>query len=368
MTFPHMGNLWITVKAMLDSLEVEVVCPPPTTGHTLSLGVRYAPEGACLPLKLNVGNFLEAAALGADTVIMAGGSGPCRFGYYAQVEQAILDDLGVSLRFLVLEPPEKNARGLVDRIRAVTGARSWWRVLGAVRRGFTVARRLDILERRAQALRPREIRPGATDRALAAGEQVMAVARPGEDDRAFEQALGLLEAVETEEERPVLRVGVVGEIFTLLEPFVNLDLARRLGRLGVEASRSIYLSEWINEHLFLGFCPGLPSGRTARRAARPYLAHAVGGHGQETVGSSILYGRKKLDGVIQVLPLTCLPEIVAQHVLTSVSRDFDLPVLTLVLDEQTGEAGLDTRLEAFVDLLRERGRGSVPGAAEVKAG
>ncbi len=351
LTFPHMGNLWISVKTMLDSLGAPVVCAPLTTRRTLSLGVRYAPEGACLPLKLNVGNFLEAAELGADTVIMAGGCGPCRFGYYAQVEQAVLDDLGVSLRFLVLEPPEGSARELVGRIRAITDARSWWQVLGAVRRGFVVARCLDVLERRAQSLRPREVRPGAADQALAAAEKIMAGAWSSGAAPAFRRARALLEAVAIEPERPVLRVGVVGEIFTLLEPFVNLDLMQRLGRLGVEVSRSIYLGEWINEHLFLGLYPGIHSARGVRKASLPYLGHFVGGHGQETVGSAVLFGEKKLDGVIQLLPFTCMPEIVAQHVLPSVSRDLGIPVLTLVLDEQTGDAGITTRLEAFVDML-----------------
>lgn len=351
-SFPHMGNLWISVKAMLDSLGAEVVCAPPTSQRTLSLGVRYAPEGACLPLKLNVGNFIEAAEAGADTVIMAGGCGPCRFGYYAQVEQAILDDLGYHLRFLVLEPPEKHARELVARIRSITGTKSWWQVLGSVRHGFGLARCLDALEIRAQWLRPREIQPGSTDRALAGAEKEIATARPGEVSQAFRRAQAHLETVEREVDRPVVRVGVVGEIFTLLEPFVNLDLMQRLGRLGVEATRSVYLSEWINEHLFMGFYPGIRSARSARQASRPYLGHFVGGHGQETVGASVLYGEQKVDGVIQLLPFTCMPEIVAQHVLSAVSRDKGIPVMTLVLDEQTGEAGLTTRLEAFVDMLR----------------
>ena len=35
--------------------------------------------------------------------------------------------------------------------------------------------------------------------------------------------------------------------------------------------------------------------------------------------------------------------------------DLDIiPILSLVLDEHTGEAGLQTRLEAFVDLLDQK--------------
>ena len=59
-----------------------------------------------------------------------------------------------------------------------------------------------------------------------------------------------------------------------------------------------------------------------------------------------------IDGAIQVIPFTCMPEIVAETISKKVSEDLDFPVLTQIYDEQTGEEGLITRLEAFVDLLK----------------
>ncbi|MBC7335927.1 MAG: CoA protein activase, partial [Clostridia bacterium] len=96
-TFPHMGNLYITARALLTGLGLEVIVPPPCTKRTLSLGTQHSPEFACLPLKINIGNYLEAAELGAEVVVMAGGVGPCRFGYYAQIQREILKDLGYNL-------------------------------------------------------------------------------------------------------------------------------------------------------------------------------------------------------------------------------------------------------------------------------
>lgn len=88
--------------------------------------------------------------------------------------------------------------------------------------------------------------------------------------------------------------------------------------------------------------------------AKPYLKTLVGGHGRETVGSAIYYRNMGFDGVIQLLPLNCMPEIVAKSILNTVSKDLDFPIMTLILDEMTGEAGYLTRLEAFVDLLKRR--------------
>ncbi|MGQ9823950.1 MAG: CoA protein activase [Desulfotomaculales bacterium] len=353
-TFPHMGYVWVGAKAMLEHLGVDLIVPPPTGKRTLALGARYGPEFACLPLKLNLGNFLEAGALGADTILMAGGCGPCRFGYYAQVEHMILRELGYKYELVVLEPPERHAGQLLARIRMITGNNSWRQVYEGIRLGYGKIRAVDELEKKAHWLRPRESVPGSTDRAFAAALEKVASARSLADlEKARAAAKVILDAVPVES-RDVLRVGIVGEIFTLLEPFANLDLERRLGALGVEVDRSIYLSEWINDHMLFGLAKGLRSRREACRAAYPYLKHFVGGHGQETVGRTVLYARAGYDGVIQILPFTCMPEIVARSILPVVSADFGIPVLSLTFDEQTGEAGLLTRLEAFVDLLKKR--------------
>ena len=52
-----------------------------------------------------------------------------------------------------------------------------------------------------------------------------------------------------------------------------------------------------------------------------------------------------------------MPEAVAESILPVISREYDIPVLRLVLDEHTGEEGYMTRLEAFVDLLEQRRKG-----------
>ena len=89
-------------------------------------------------------------------------------------------------------------------------------------------------------------------------------------------------------------------------------------------------------------------------AAKPYLGAMIGGHAQETIGNTVIYANKNYDGVIQIYPLTCMPEIVAESILPSIERDLGFPILTLIIDELTGEAGYMTRVEAFIDLLEKR--------------
>ncbi|MDI7252812.1 MAG: CoA protein activase, partial [Actinomycetota bacterium] len=96
--------------------------------------------------------------------------------------------------------------------------------------------------------------------------------------------------------------------------------------------------------------------REIEEAALPYLTHFVGGEGLRSVGATALYHRHGYDGVVHVMPFTCMPETIAKSLLPRVSRDLGIPVLSLVIDEMTGKAGVATRLEAFVDLARFRRR------------
>ncbi|MBO8168274.1 MAG: CoA protein activase [Thermoanaerobacteraceae bacterium] len=353
-TMPHMGHLYIPLKTMLEYVGLEVIVPPLCSKRTLSLGTQNSPEFACLPLKINLGNFLEARELGADTIVMAGGLGPCRFGYYAQIQREILRDLGVDMKMVILEPPDTSMRHLFEDIRLLANGHSWFTILQAIRVAWYKARAIDLVEMKLQEIRPREQQPGGADkiferflRDVEKVNQKSHIYQMAEDVIAEMEGLPQIECYE-----PV-RIAIVGEIYTVLEPFVNLNMEKHLGRMGVAVRRSIYLSEWINDHIFKGILP-LKSNKVVRKLARPYLNHFVGGHGWETVGSTVEHAQLGFDGVIQVAPLTCMPEIVAQTILPRVSNDKDIPVMTIYVDEQTGEAGLITRLEAFVDLIKRK--------------
>ncbi|MFA7216350.1 MAG: CoA protein activase, partial [Bacillota bacterium] len=165
-TFPHMGNAYIAMKSVLEDLGVEVLVPPPCTKRTLELGTKYSPELACLPLKLNIGNYIEAIERGAEVIVMAGGCGPCRFGYYAEVQREILQDLGYSFKMVVLERPQGNVRDFVKKIAIITGGKTVFRVLASIKRATRVAVLMDELERLCWQIRPREKSGGTVSRLM----------------------------------------------------------------------------------------------------------------------------------------------------------------------------------------------------------
>jgi predicted nucleotide-binding protein (sugar kinase/HSP70/actin superfamily) len=62
-----------------------------------------------------------------------------------------------------------------------------------------------------------------------------------------------------------------------------------------------------------------------------------------------------IDGVIHLTAFACGPDATVDKLLEIEARKNNAkPFLSLCLDEQTGEAGCLTRLEAFVDMLRRQ--------------
>lgn len=363
-TFPRMGTAVPVFRTILEDLGVEVLVPPDVGPITVTLGVRHSPECACYPLKINMGNYLEAAKRGANTVLMVGGIGPCRLGYYAEVQREVLRDLGADMRMVVLEPPARGWRQLARTIGDITGGRPWTAVWRAVRLGWLKLNYLDNLEALAHHLRPREAERGSVSKSLVQAQRWLDEARSfAAISEAGHAGLELLASAPCREDADPVRVGVIGEIFMVLESAVNMNCQETLGHLGAEVEQGVWLSGWVRENVFPG--PWRPRGPGSHavltRLAAPYVDHSVGGEGQINVGHAIELARRGFDGVVHLAPFTCMPEIVARTALDAVSRDYGIPVLTFFLDEHAGEAGMQTRLEAFVDLLRRRSSGMGEG-------
>ncbi|MBI2918477.1 MAG: CoA protein activase [Chloroflexi bacterium] len=349
--FPHMGDVWLPMVAILRGVGVEPVVPPPYSKKTLSLGVRYSPEGVCIPFKLTLGSMIEALDLGADVIIMAAGPGLCRFGYYAKIQERVLQEQGYKFDMVTTELFEGKFIGVSRFIKRLSGGASMATVYSAVRLGLKKIGALDDIERAVHKVRPLEAVQGTATK-------IFDEARHALDEASNARSVDLvkadffrrLDAVERNPSADPLKVGVIGEFYVVLEPFSNMDVEIELGKLGVEVHRTTFVSEWTKFSLFLSML-GMTEKGKLHKAAMPYLKRDVGGDGWETVGE-VAYHAGHYDGLVHLAPFTCMPEIVAKNIIPSMKEQ--IPLLTIICDEQMGRAGMLTRLEAFVDLLRRR--------------
>ncbi|HOB91437.1 MAG: acyl-CoA dehydratase activase-related protein [Bacillota bacterium] len=351
-TFPYMGYYSPVFSNLFRKLGHDVVPPPKPSKRTLDLGTKYAPEFACLPLKILLGTYIETLEMGADAIVSSGGVGPCRAGYYTRLQEKILRSLGYDFTMYTVEPPKGHMMQLLKTLRAFVRV-PVTKLFDAIVTTCLKLWYIDEIERLCHKIRPLEVKKGTSTRLM---EQAVAEIDKAESygdvrdvGRAFIKKFNEVEV----EDRDPLKVGIIGEIYVVLEPSANFEVIENLNKMGVYAHRSIFLTDWVKENAFLDALRIQPE-KEIRSQAKPYLNHAVGGHGENTIGETVRYAKSGYDGVIQLVPFTCIPEIVARSILPRVSRDLGIPVMSLILDEQTGLAGVLTRLEAFVDLLARR--------------
>ncbi|NLL90014.1 MAG: CoA protein activase [Dehalococcoidales bacterium] len=347
-TFPHIGNVYIAVKAMLDPLGVDYVVPPKCNKRTLSLATKYSPEGVCIPFKLNLGNMIEAVELGADHILNVTGHGTCRMGYYFKVQEQILRDMGYDVKMMLTGLSENKLRGFLNLLRTVSNNAPWRKILSSFAFGISKMTALDDMEILANNMRAFEKNKGTITPIYRKSIQAIDDAA---DYRSLKRAVKeygeKMSSVDVLEGHKPLKILVVGEIYVVLDPYANMDVEMELGKLGVVTNRSLYLSRWIKKGLF--FNPlGIDQWRDVHKAAMPYLKRDIGGDGWETVGEKVI-STGRYDGMVHLAPFTCMPEGSAQCIMPSTKED--LPVLAIYCDEQTSKAGMITRLEAFTDMI-----------------
>ena len=314
-TFPHMGSSPIAFKMLIEKLGHQPVMPLRPSEKTLSLGSYYAPEFACIPFKILLGTYLESIDRGAEMIITSGGMGPCRAGYYGVLHEKILKDLGHDVGLVVLEPPQKKAVDFLRKLGKITRGNSLPVIWDALSTTWQKLKVLDHIDELSYEIRPRELIKNETTRALEKCYEIIDSAWTREEiQESYQECLRLLKSIKTDETKKPLKVGIIGEIYVVLEPAANFDILRMLGNMGVLARRSIYLADWIKNNTF---CKG---EEHIKKAAKPYLAELVGGHGTLSVGSTVLYSKEGYDGVIQLAPFACIPEIVSKSILARIAR------------------------------------------------
>lgn len=350
-THPHMGAYEIAFRALIEGIGGTPVSPPRMTRHTLELGSRQSPEFVCVPFKYNLGNFIEALDAGANVIVQAGGG--CRFGYYGEVQEQILRDLGYGFDFIMLTGDWKLS-GYIDGFKRIVPGVSHARIARSFALAWVKAKAIESAEDFWRKNLGFERERGAMDailerfyRELEAASSLREVARVRSETETAVTAVPL----DKPEDR--LRVGVVGELYVLMEPFSNHHIERRLAEHGVEVHRFVTLTGLIEHGM-----RGRPHVDKMLRLAGPWVTHHLGADGTESVARTWELMQDGFDGMVHVKPFGCMPEVSAMSALQRIGREHTFPILSISYDAQTAETGIVTRIEAFCDMLAMRRRGA----------
>lgn len=353
--FPHMGNVYIAWSAALKKLGVEPFVPPYSSKKTLELGSKYSPDSICLPYKLILGNFMQALEKDVDYVAMISSPGICRLGEYGQSIRHVLKDLGYDSKYIELQLYD-GFKGMYKFLNELSDTRNPITIIKAINIAVRKVFVLDRIENLFSYYRARETVQGTAEKNYHKALNIIIDAdNVRQLKKAEKAAVEEIKKTEIDINREIVNVDITGEIFLVQDPFSNQNIEKELGRMGVQTRRSLTVSSFLKDAIIpKWFKKGETHLERAFRMARPYLMRDIGGDALESVSDVAYANERGIDGIIHVSPFTCMPEIMSQNIFPTMREDCEIPILTLILDEQTGRAGYITRLEAFVDLMKRK--------------
>lgn len=356
-SFPHMGTVSYAWSAALRIIECEPYIEPYTSKKTLSLGTKHSPEAICIPYKLILGNFIEAIEGGADYVAMITSPGCCRLGEYGKCIANALKDLGYEAKYVEMQLYD-GIKGMYDFLIKISGTKNLLLFTRAIMIAMIKTFMLDSLESKLSYYRAREIHFGDAEKHY---KNALKIIDENDTVAGLSRARKLVDEemkkTEIDPKKDVLYVDITGEIYIVNDEFSNQNIERELGRMGVQVRRSLTLTSFLKDAIIPKiFRKGETHLQRAFRLAKPYLKRDIGGDSLECVSDVVYAQERGADGIIHLSPFTCMPEIMSQNIFPAMREDHDIPILALIMDEQTGRAGYITRIEAFVDLMRRRKR------------
>lgn len=344
-SFPHLGDYYIPIKFLLTKLtKYTVTESPPITKKTIELGSKYSPDFACVPFKYNIGNFIETLDNGANVLIQAGGG--CRYGYYAEVQEKILKDLGYDFELLTLVDNDKiTPKSLYKTFKKMDNKIPIYKMLYYPLLTILMIRYMDEIDNYIRLNIGFEVEKNSFTNLKT------------EMLNSFKKCRGYLSLtlrylkykrkfrkLKINKPKDCLKVGVIGELYTSMEPFASYFLEKELASMNIEVKRFTNIS-------YLLYQKRLERKKNLRYI-KEYCKYTIGADGMDNVYRTKYLINKGYDGFIHIKPFGCTPEIGAIPIIRKVCEDYKKPIIYFSFDSQTSETGIKTRLEAFYDMLK----------------
>jgi len=138
---------------------------------------------------------------------------------------------------------------------------------------------------------------------------------------------------------PLLQVAVIGHPYTIYDEYISMDLLGKLKKydIGVKTIEMVS-NDAIN--------------KSVAELAKPMFWY----YGRTAYGAVMHLARAgKVDGIICLTSFGCgVDSFINDLIERKIKKESDIPFITMTIDEHSGEAGFNTRLEAFTDMLHWR--------------
>ena len=346
-SFPHLGNYYIVFDYFIrKATKCKVIVPPATTKRTIEIGSKYAPSFVCVPFKYNLGNYIEALEKGANTLVQGGGG--CRYGYYGELEEKILRDLGYDFEFynmisdnhISLKKGYKFCKKMNKRANPIS---TFYYLINSL----VMIICMDKIEKYIRLNMGFEVVKGEFERVEKEYLDSFKNNRIIKNIIMYFRYRKKFRNIKINKPNKPLRVRIVGELFSLIDSNTSFNIERKLIKMGVEVYRDTDLTYLLITKRFI-------LNRMIRKGKK-YLKYHLGADGTASIVRSI--NSTYMDGILHLKSFGCTPEISAMSILPKIANEYKIPILYFSFDSEDNEVGVDTRLEAFYDMIKRRNNG-----------
>ena len=137
-----------------------------------------------------------------------------------------------------------------------------------------------------------------------------------------------------------LNIALLGHSYLIYDCFINLNLISKLKKIKI----NVLTAEMVKKK---------DIERQLKKLHKPIFWTLS----KKTVGSALYFLEKKIDGIIHLTSFECGEDSMIGELIRQESHKYPSVAYTeFVFDEHTGEAGIDTRTEAFLDMIIRRKR------------
>lgn len=146
-------------------------------------------------------------------------------------------------------------------------------------------------------------------------------------------------AVIRKQEKDMLNIVLIGHAYNIYDKFINMDTVNKLRKENV----NIITIDMIDDDVINA------NAEELHKSMFWYF-------GRKAVGGVMdIIKREDIDGIIYMMAFGCgVDSFICDMVQRRVRSAGNIPFITITLDEHSGEAGMDTRLEAFIDMIKWR--------------
>jgi predicted CoA-substrate-specific enzyme activase len=392
---PYMGDCAYGVAACFRAYGQPAEVMPLADEATLLQGRAFTSGKECLPCAITTGDMLKVISNeGFDPAktafFMPAASGPCRFGMYSCLHRLILKYASVGDVPVIAPNQDSSFYRELTQSTDGSAAGSFMKDAWVAVVGIDLLRKIILRVRplAADACYAQQVYNSSLQRWVQAVEKRSAFSKMRQLMNSIADDFA---AVKLDSVLQKPRVGVVGEIYVRSHPFANMNVIARLEELGAVCDLAS-LAEWIYYTNFTRSRMAIRRGRYRDfftnalqdyfqhkiektlaeslerkfgklteepiehviELAQPYLHHSFEGEAILSIGKMVEYHHQGFGGVVNVMPFTCMPSAVVSGQTMRVSADCGgMPILNLSFDGQE-DSTLTTRLEAFVEQVRQR--------------